>query len=128
MTDILTRLCLVGAAVLFAAWLAITGGRWLARQLAAIRPYLAAFLVSTFVAMNYAQKADTNEPPRGASVELRVESVKWKVENGGVVAAGDSTILHSTLSTLHSFRLESETTNETYSYAMPTNGMRRENW
>ena len=114
---------------MFAAWLAITGGRWLARQLAAIRPYLAAFLVFTFVAMNYAQKpGGTNEPPRGASIELRVESGKWKVENGGVVAAGDSTILHSTLSTLHSFRLESETTNETYSYAMPTNGMCRGNW
>ena len=127
--DFLTRLCLVGAAVLFAAWLVITGGRWLARQLAAIRPYLAAFLVFTFVAMNYAQKGGgTNEPPRGASVEVRVESGKWKVGNGGVVAVGDSTILHSTLSTLHSFRLESETTNETYLYAMPTNGMRRENW
>ena len=123
MTDILTRFCLVGAAVLFAAWAAIVGGRWIARQFAAIRPYLAAFLVFTFVAMNYAQKSGTNEPPRGASVELRVESGECKVENGGVVAVGDTTILHSTFSTLHSFRLEAETTNETYSYAMPTNGM-----
>ncbi|MBQ3340860.1 MAG: hypothetical protein IJG84_03110 [Kiritimatiellae bacterium] len=73
-------------------------------------------------------KNGTNAPLRGASVELRVENGKWKVENGGVVAVGDSTILHSTFSTLHSFRLESETTNETYTYAMPTNGMRRENW
>ena len=90
--DFLTKVALAGAAVLFAAWLAITGGRWLVRQLAALRPYLAAFLVFTFVAMNYAQKGGgTNEPPRGASIELRVESGKWKVENGGVVAAGDST-------------------------------------
>ena len=73
MTDILARFCLVGVAVLFAAWAAIVGGRWMARQLAAIRPYLAAFLVFTLVAMNYAQKSGTNEPPRGASND-RVES------------------------------------------------------
>ena len=77
MTDFLTRLCLVGAAVLFAALAAILGGRMLARQLAAIRPYLAAFLVFTFVAMNYAQKSGgTNAPLRGASVELGVENGK----------------------------------------------------
>ena len=121
--DLLTRLCLVGAAVLFAALAAITGGRWLARQLAAIRPYLAAFLVFTFVAMNYAQKSGTNEPPRGASVELGVENGKWKLENGGVVAVGDSTILHSTLYTLHSI-----STNDSYSFSLPSNGVRYSNW
>ena len=46
--------------------------------------------------MNYAQKSGTNAPLRGASVELGVENGKWKMENGGVVAVGDSTILHST--------------------------------
>ncbi len=60
MTDILTRLCLICAAVLFAAFAAVVGGRWLARQLAVIRPYLAAFIVFTFVAMNYAQKRSTS--------------------------------------------------------------------
>ena len=65
--ELLTDFALVGAAVLFAAWLLLIGGRWFTRQLAAIRPYLAAFLVFTFVAMNYAQKSGTNEPPRGAS-------------------------------------------------------------
>ena len=35
------------------------------------------------------------------------------------VSAGDAA---------HGYRLESESTNETYSYAMPTNGMRYENW
>ena len=73
-------------------------------------------------------KNGTNAPLRGASVELGVENGKWKVENGGVVAVGDSTILHSTFSTLHSFRLESETTNETYLYVMPSNGVRYSNW
>ena len=126
--DFLTKLCLTGAAVLFAALAAILGGRMLARQLAAIRPYLAAFLVFTFVAADYAQKSGTNAPLRGASVELGVENGKWKVENGVVVAVGDSTILHSTFSTLHSFRLESETTNETYLYVMPSNGVRYSNW
>ena len=73
MRDFLTEVALAGAAVFFAVWLLLIGGRWLARQLAAIRPYLAAFLVFTFVAMNYAQKSGTNEPPRGAS-SGRVES------------------------------------------------------
>ena len=56
MKSFLTEFCLAGAAVLFSVWLALTGGRWLARQLAAMRPYLAAFVIFTFVAMNYAQK------------------------------------------------------------------------
>ena len=76
--DWLTDLALAGAAMLFSAWLAMIGGRWLARQLAAIRPYLATFLVFTFVAMNYAQKSGTNEPPRGASSGL-VESFDGRV-------------------------------------------------
>ena len=72
---------------------------------AARRP-LAAVIAAALLVLGPVRDAvtkGTNEPPRGASVELRVESVKWKVENGGVVAAGDSTILHSTLSTLHLF-------------------------
>ena len=64
----------------------------------------------------------------GVERKCRVENGKWKVENGGVVAVGDTTILHSTFSTLHSFRLEAETTNETYSYAMPVNATRYEKW
>ena len=77
--DLLTDFALAGAAVLFSAWLAMIGGRWIARQLAAIRPYLAAFLVFTLVAMNYAQTSGTNEPPRGAS-SGRVESFDGCVE------------------------------------------------
>ncbi|MBQ3341293.1 MAG: hypothetical protein IJG84_05315 [Kiritimatiellae bacterium] len=61
MTDILTRLCLVGAAVLFAAWLGITGGRWLARQWAAI-PRLLSW-------ENFFLNRDTNSPV-SAQLEL----------------------------------------------------------
>ena len=68
-------------------------------------------------------KNGTNAPLRGASVELRVESGECKVENGGVVAVGDSTILHSTLYTLHSI-----STNDSYSFSLPSNGVRYSNW
>ena len=43
-------------ALLFSALVAILGGRMLARQLAAMRPYLAAFLVFTFGAADYARR------------------------------------------------------------------------
>ena len=78
--DWLTDFALAGAGLFFSAWLLLIGGRWLARQLAAIRPYLAAFLVFTFVAMNYAQKSGTNEPPRGVS-SGRVERFDGRVEH-----------------------------------------------
>ena len=138
--DFLTRLALAGAGVLFVAWAAIVSGRWLARQLAAVRPYLAAFLVFTFVAMNYAQKSGgTNEPPRGANEVLRTteltETAVAGTENGWgritdrllqppVRVAEDASVP----SVVELFRIESETTNETYLYSMPTNGMRYENW
>ena len=136
--DLLTDFALAGAAVFFAAWLLLIGGRWFTRKLAAIRPYLAALLVFTFVAMNYAQKSGTNEPPRGAS-NVREESFDGRVStyaeatvdkehvergegpNGPMRSAGPNT--QAPLS-----RLESETTNETYSYAMPVNATRYEKW
>ena len=55
--DFLTRPCLFCAAILFSALLALVCGRIVAREMARLRPYLAAFLVFTFVAMNYAQKS-----------------------------------------------------------------------
>ena len=66
-------------------------GRWLLRGAAAVRPYLLAFLFFAAVAMNFAQK-------RG----MGIENGELRMENGGVVAVGDSTILHSTFSILHS--------------------------
>jgi len=80
MADFLTRFATAGASVLFSAWLALIGGRWLVRQIAAMRPYLAVFLVFTFVAMNYAQKSGTNEQPRGVS-NGRVECFDGRVEH-----------------------------------------------
>ena len=120
MTDILTRLCLVGAAVLFAAWLVLRYRGCFARATDAIakvsRARLAAFLAFVAIATVCAQKpGGTNEPPQGASPPMLMM--------GGSIAqsvsAGDAA---------RGYLLESETTNETYLYSMPTNGMRRENW
>ena len=101
MVDIWTRAVLVGAAFLFAAYLALANARRIARASDWLthvpRPRLAAFLAFAIVAMIHAQKSGTNAPLRGASVELRAESGKWEVESDGAVAAGDSIILHSTL-------------------------------
>ena len=133
--DFLTKLCILGAAVLFAAWLVLKNRGRIACATDALakvsRARLAAFLAFVAIATVCAQKpGGTNAPLRGASAELRVESVevgvengKWKVENGGVVAAGDSTTLHSTLYTLHSI-----STNDTYSFSMPSNGVCHSKW
>ena len=120
MTDILTKLCLVGAAVLFAAWLALWCRGCFVRAADAIarvsRARLAAFLFFVAVATVCAQKpGGTNNPPQGASPPMLMmgEGILQSV------SAGDAA---------HGYRLESESTNETYSYAMPANGMRYENW
>ena len=125
--DFLTRFALVGATVLSAAWLAITGVRWLTRAMAAIRPYLAAFVIFTFVAMNYAQKpGGTNAPLCGASVELIEKSVECRVES---VELRSGQSYNSTLYTLNSqFRLDSVVTNDSFSFSMPSNGERYANW
>ena len=143
MKDLLTEISLVGAAVLFAMWLALIGGRWLARQLAAIRPYLAAFVIFTFVAMNYAQKpggtngvgqveGGTNELMRTTEI---AETAGAGTENGWGrivdrfpqppirVAEGASVP-----SVVEMFLLESVATNDSYSFSMPSNGVRHVNW
>lgn len=90
------------------------------------------------VAVHYAgaKNGGTNDPPRGIeNVELRMENVELRnlphlIENGQ--------IHHSTFSILHSqcsiddvargFLLESVATNDSYSYAMPANGIRYDRW
>ena len=68
---------------------------------------------------HYGATKETNAPPRGASVEWKVESVELR--------SGQS--YNSTLSTFNSqFRLESVTTNDSYSFSMPSNGVRYANW
>ena len=66
--DLLPDICLVGAAALTSLLAATVCGRWLLRGAAAVRPYLLAFLVFAAVAMNFAQKSGTNEPPRSGNV------------------------------------------------------------
>ena len=167
MRDFLTEVALAGAAILLSMWLAMIGGRWMVRQLAAIRPYLAAFLVFTFVAMNYAQKSGTNEPPRGAS-SGRVESFDGRVEcfDGRVEhverVEGTNELMRTTEiaetagagtengwgrivdrfpqppirvaegasvpSVVEMFLRASVATNDSYSFSMPSNGVRYVNW
>ena len=121
--DLLTDICLVGAAASFAAYLALRYAQRIARAsdwlVRVPRSRLAAFLLFAAVATVCAQKGgNTNEPPSGG-VELRVESVELR----GGQSHG------STLSTFNSqFRLDSVVTNDSYSYAMPSNGVRHEKW
>ena len=115
MTDILTRLCLVGAAVLFAAWLVLRYRGCFARATDALakvsRARLAAFLAFVAIATVCAQKpGGTNEPPQGAGSPLHLLHFYTANPPGPL------------------FRLESESTNGTYSYAMPSNGVRYSNW
>ena len=123
--DLLTGICLVGAAATSVAWVLLINRGRMARAADRIaktsRSAVAAFLFFAAIATVCAQKSGTNEPPRSGNAELRIENVELRMGNG--VAAGDSTILHSPLYILHSV-----TTNETYSYAMPTNATRYEKW
>lgn len=99
----LTWFALVGAAVSFAAYLAMRYARRIARASDWLthvpRPRLAVFLAFALVAMMYAQKRNG---------ELRMENGECIMESDGAVAAGDSSILHSPLYILHSV-----TTNKT---------------
>ena len=67
--DILTKLCLAGAVVLFAAWVAAVCRKSFAYGMAAIRQYRTAFLLAVAGAAIYggAKNGATNEPPQGAS-------------------------------------------------------------
>ena len=86
----------------------------------------AAFVFFAAIATLFAQK--TNSPPRGGSVELRVENEKCRVES---VELRGGQSHNSTLYNINSqlpFRLESVTTNDSYSYVMPANGIRYDRW
>ena len=94
-----------------------------------------AFFVGVAVHYAGAKNGGTNEPPRGGSVELRMENVELR-NLSGLIESGQ--IHHSTFSILHSqfsiddvargFLLESVATNDSYSYAMPANGIRYDRW
>ena len=121
--DLLTDICLFGAAASFAAYLALRYAQRIARAsdwlVRVPRSHLAAFLAFALIATLSAQKGSTHAPLRGASVELKVESVEL----------GSGPPHNSTLYTLNSqFLLDSVVTNDSYSYAMPTNATRYEKW
>ena len=123
------KLLIAAAVGMFAFCAAVPSVRLVRRKSEALRRRLApngwldlALLVAfaACFARDAATKG-TNDPPRGASVELRVKSVElWSKQS-----------YNSTLSTLNTqlpFRLESVTINDSYSYAMPANGIRYDRW
>ena len=93
--DLLTDICLIGAAATSVAWVLLINRGRMARAADRIaktsRSAIAAFLFFAAIATVCAQK-------RG----MGIENGELIMENGGVVAAGDSTILHSPLYILHS--------------------------
>ena len=93
--DLLTDICLVGAAATSVAWVVLINRGRMARAADRIaktsRSAVAAFLFFAAIATVCAQK-------RG----MGIENGELIMENGGVVAAGDSTILHFPLYILHS--------------------------
>ena len=114
----------------------------MARQLAAMRPYLAAFLVFTLVAMNYAQKSGTNgvgQVEGGTNELLRTtehaEAANASTEGGWGriadrlpqppvrVAEGASEP-----SVVEMFRLASVATNETWDFSAPSGAEVHELW
>ena len=114
--DFLTKLCLTGAAVLFAAWLVLKNRGRIARaadKLSAISfRRVVLFLAFVAVAAIY---GGTNAPPQGASPPMLMM-------DGGIaqfVPAVDA---------VRGYLLEFVTTNETYSYVMPSNAVRYSNW
>ena len=131
MTDFLTKLALFGAAATATACavakLIIESGKWKMKtekvpQFSILHSkfsiHTAVFAFFAMIATLSAQKGGTNAPPNGASppngnVELKIENVELR--NVG--------ILHSPLYILHS-----TVTNDSYSYAMPTNGTRYARW
>ena len=132
MADMLTKLALFGAAISFTLYFVLRHARHLVRVLNALvkapRSHLAAFLFFACVATGVAQKGGTNAPPSGENVELTMENVELR--NLPALTENEQ-IRHSTFYTLNSqlpFRRESVTTNDYYSYAMPTNGTRYARW
>ena len=89
---------------------------------------VASVSVAIMVLYGGAKNGATNAPPQGASNGLagafdgRVE----RVDSSGLPTCSTRSTWIDT--PLPLFRLESESTNWTYSYAMPTNGARYDNW
>ena len=134
--ELLTDICLVGAAASFAAYLALRYAQRIARAsdwlVRVPRSRLAAFLAFAAIATVCAQKSGTNGLMRTtehAETAIAGTGDGWRRASQRLpqppfrVAEGVSAP-----SVVEMFRLESETTNETHSYAMPTNATCCEKW
>ena len=127
----MTILALIGAAVSFAAWVFLVNRWWIARVPEFIskipRSSLSVFLAFAIVATGVAQKGGTNAPPNGVSPPQMMGLLPQGFPplnltgDGGVVSVTSSDVARG-------FLLESVVTNDSYSYAMPTNGTRYVRW
>ena len=133
MIEIWTRAVLACAAASFALYLAIAYARLLARATAALakipRARLAVFLAFALVATLSAQKqGGTNAPPNGASPpQMMMVLQPQDFPPPGFPGAGGVASVTSS-DAARGFLLESVLTNDSHSYAMPTNATRYEKW
>ena len=130
--DLLTDVCLVGVAVFSIAWLMLISRGRVARTaefvLRTPRSHLAAFLTFAIVATLCAQKpGGTNSPPNGVSPP-QMAGVPTPGLVPPILLGAVGTVSVTSNDVARGFRLESVSTNGSYSYAMPTNGTRYEKW
>ena len=131
MTDFMTRLALVGAAVSFASWVFLVNKQRLARVPGFIsripRSSLSVFLAFAIVATGVAQKGGTNAPPNGASPPQMMGMLPQGLQPLNLPGEGGAASVTSD-DVARGFLLESVVTNDSYSYSMPTNGTRYARW
>ena len=87
MTDFMTRVALVGAAVSFAAWVFLVNRRWIARVPEFVsripRSSLSVFLAFAIVATSVAQKGGTNNVIRLDGIVQGLDQLEpWGGNNG----------------------------------------------
>ena len=127
--ELLTNICLTGAAVSFAAWAVLVNRRriaYISEFVSRIpRSSLSVFLAFSIIATILAQKPDgTNAPPNGASPpqmmalpQQNFPPLSLLPEDGCVASVTSNDVARG-------FLLEGVVTNNSYSYAMPTNAAR----
>ena len=143
MIDFLTGLALIGAVVSTAAWAAAVIKLIMENEKCRMKDcpqssilyskfsiHTAVFLFFAAIATLFAQKqgGGTNDPPRSANVELKIEN--GELRNLSPLIENEP-IRNSQLPVTSyppTFLLESVFTNDSYSYAMPSNGVRYDRW
>ena len=137
MINFLTGLALVGAAVSAIACaiakLIIENEK--SHSKSSIHTDVFAFFAGVAVQYAGARHGGTNDPPRGGNVELKIENGKLRnfpsLTETEQIHNSPFSIIHSQFSmddVIRGFLLESVTTNGSYSYAMPANGIRYDSW